>query len=249
VLTRIADAYRKVMDFGRSKEIYHQILEIDPGNPYALTGLGYLHFDLKEYREALAYWERMHEKDPRNIWVLTSIGNCFRKLKAYERGIPFFKKALEIEDGNFYALFGLADCYRGMNDPQESLYYWQKILAADPENKVILTRIGDSYRQMNDLDTAREFYQRALNIEFDSYAVLGLALINKEKGNHAEAIESLTGLQQNDPKNPRLYQEIATSWVALGKKDKALEVLTRAARMGVKSMGLAETLEKIQKLP
>jgi hypothetical protein len=37
--------------------------------------------------------------------------------------------------------------------------------------------------------------------------------------------------------------------MSLGKKDKALEVLTRAARTGVKSMGLAEILEKIQKLP
>jgi len=89
-----------------------------------------------------------------------------------------------------------------MNDPQESLFYWQKILDADPDNKVILTRIGDSHRAMNNLDTAREYYSKALNIEFDSYAVLGLALINKEKGNYLEAIESLSGLLVNDVKNP-----------------------------------------------
>ena len=189
----------------------------------------------------------MHQKDPKNIWVLTSIGNCYRKLRTFEKGIPYFKLALEIQPNNFYALFGLADCYRGMNDPQESLFYWQKILEADPDNKVILTRIGDSYRQMNELDTAREFYSKALNIEFDSYAVLGLALINKEKGNYAEAIESLSGLLVNDAKNPRLYLEIAQCWLLLEKRDKALEVLTRAMRMGIKNLGVAEMLEKLQK--
>ncbi len=113
---------------------------------------------------------------------------------------------------------------------------------------MILTGIGDSYRRMNDLDTAKQYYQKALNIEYDSYAVLGLALINKEKGNYSEAIESLTGMLSNDPKNPRLYQEIAQCWIALERKDKALETLTRAARMGVKSLGLAETLERIQRM-
>ena len=79
------------------------------------------------------------------------------------------------------------------------------------------------------------------------YAVLGLALINKEKGNYLEAIESLSGLLVNDAKNPRLYMEIAQSWMALDKRDKALEVLTRAQRMGIKNIGVTELLEKLQR--
>ena len=39
----------------------------------------------------------------------------------------------------------------------------------------------DGYRGMNQLDTAREFSSQALNNGLDSYAMLGLALINKEK--------------------------------------------------------------------
>jgi tetratricopeptide (TPR) repeat protein len=77
--------------------------------------------------------------------------------------------------------------------------------------------------------------------------VLGLARINKEKGNYLEAIESLSGLLTNDPKNPRLYVEIAQSYLALDKKDKALEILTRAVRLGIKSLGVVELLDKLQK--
>ena len=51
----------------------------------------------------------------------------------------------------------------------------------------------------------------------------------------------------NDAKNPRLYIEIAQSWLALDKRDKALEVLTRAQRMGIKNLGIGDLLEKLQK--
>ena len=41
----------------------------------------------------------------------------------------------------------------------------------------------------------------------------------------------------------------AQCWVALDKKDKALEVLGRAQRMGIKNLGIADMLDKLQKTP
>jgi tetratricopeptide (TPR) repeat protein len=70
---------------------------MEADNPYALIGLGHLHYDFKEFRDALHYWERMVEvhRDNVDIRVLTSIGNCHRKLKTYEDGIYFFNRALD----------------------------------------------------------------------------------------------------------------------------------------------------------
>jgi tetratricopeptide (TPR) repeat protein len=61
VLTRVADAYRKVRDFKHSKAVYLRVLEMEVQNPYAIIGLGHLHYDFKEYRDALFYWEKMVE--------------------------------------------------------------------------------------------------------------------------------------------------------------------------------------------
>ncbi len=248
VLTRIADAYRKVRDFARSKEIYLKVLEMEKDNPYALIGLGHLHYDFKEYKEASKYWERMVQiKDGKvDIRVLTSLGNCHRKLKTFEGGILYFSKALDIEPNNFYALFGMADCYRGLNKQDKSLEYWNRILAIDPENKVILTRAGDAYRNMNELDKAEQYYRRALNIEFDAYAILGLALINKQKGNYQDAIESLLGLLKNDERNHRLYIEIAECYVKLNRRDKAVEILNEFQKLGAKNSFIGDFIERLQ---
>ena len=247
VLTRVADAYRKVRDFKHSKLIYQRVLEMEETNPYAIIGLGHLHYDFKEYRDALFYWEKMLDLNPGNvdIRVLTSIGNCHRKLKTFTEGIPFFEQALRKEAGNFYALFGLADCYRGLNQQERSLEYWNRILEQDPRNKVILTRAGDAYRNMEEFETAQDYYERALNIEFDTYAVLGLALVAKAQGKYAEAATSLKRLIQQDAKNYRLFIELADCYMKQGNKNQAIETLEEFQKLGIRNTQIADMLDRI----
>ncbi|OHD19423.1 MAG: hypothetical protein A2087_00670 [Spirochaetes bacterium GWD1_61_31] len=248
VLTRIADAYRKVRDFKKSKAIYLRVLEMETDNPYALIGLGHLHYDFKEYRDALHYWARMvqFQGESVDIRVLTSIGNCYRKLKQFDMGVPYFERALSKEPDNFYALFGLADCYRGITEPEKSLQYWNRILAKDPKNKVILTRAGDAYRNMGDYEQASYFYSKALDIEFDVYAVLGMATIARLQGKISDAIESLHKLVQNDTRNYRLYIELAQCYMATGDRKRAEEILQDYQRLGIRNPHVQDLLARIQ---
>ena len=56
VLTRVADAYRKIRNFKQSKQVYLKVLDMEENNAYALIGLGHLHYDFKEYKDALYSW-------------------------------------------------------------------------------------------------------------------------------------------------------------------------------------------------
>ncbi|MDR2658641.1 MAG: tetratricopeptide repeat protein [Spirochaetaceae bacterium] len=248
VLTRIADAYRKLRDFKNSKEEYERVLQMEDHNPYAIIGLGHLHYDFKEYRDALYFWEKMLET--RNmacvdIRVLTSIGNCHRKLKTFDDGIAYFDAALQREPNNFYALFGLGDCFRGLNQPRRALEYWNRILQQDPRNKVILTRAGDAYCTLREFDNAKDYYNRALNIEFDIYGALGLATIDKLQGHIEQAINSLTKLLQHDPKNHRLYLELADCYIKIDDAHQAVEILRAFQRFGIRNNAVTDLLEKI----
>jgi tetratricopeptide (TPR) repeat protein len=254
VLTRIADTYRKVRNLQKSRTIYQQVLAIEENNPYALIGLGHLHYDFKEYDKALFYWERMIDTrgaDEIDIRVLTSVGNCHRKMRNFSSGIEVFRKALEIVPDNFYALFGMADCYRGLNMHKEALEYWNKILDRDPANKVILTRAGEECRAMGKFEEAQELYEKALNIEYDSYAVLGLALINKEKGKYAEALTALEVLLKGGFKNSRIYSEIADCYTKLGQPQKAENFLASCGKgnQGMQSIGAGYNPGKFRKAP
>ena len=248
VLTRVADAHRKARNFNRSKELYYMALEQEPENDYALIGLGHLHYDFRMFREALGYWRRMYDRPNQkpDIRVLTAIGNCHRKLKEFDRGCGFFDEALQREPNNFYALFGIADCYRGLGQSDKSLEYWNRILEQNPENKVILTRAGDAYRDLGDEDRAEMYYKRALNIEYDLYAVFGLAIIAKHQGRYEDALKSLSGLLESDPSNHRFALEAADCAMKLGRQNEARAILENQLSGGTKHKGLQELYEQVR---
>jgi tetratricopeptide (TPR) repeat protein len=133
-----------------------------------------------------------------------------------------------------------------MNQQELSLEYWNKILEQDPKNKVILTRAGDAYRSTGDFDGAVEYYQRALNIEFDTYAVMGLAVVSKAQKKFDEASESLRRLIQQDPRNYRLYIELSDCRMKKGEKREAVEILEEFQRQGIKNNTVNDLLEKIK---
>lgn len=248
VLTRVADACRKTRDFRKSEELYQRALDIEHDNPYALIGLGHLHYDFKEYEDALYYWTRAFESagGAVDIRVLTSIGNCHRKLKNFDEGVPYFERALQLDPSNFYALYGLADCYRGMNQQYRSIEYWNRILKIDPTNKVIMTRAGDAYRNMGDFERAREYYNRALDIEFDIYAAMGLALLCKEEGKYDEAVSRFENLIRNDAANYRLYIDLAECFLNMRRKQDAISTLERFQRLGIQNQTVSEMLDGLR---
>ena len=84
-----------------------------------------------------------------------------------------------------------------------------------------------------------------MDIEFDVYAALGLALICKGEGKYDEAIDRLTALIRDDIKNYRLYIDLADCYIKMNKKDKAVECLHDFQKTGTKSTAINEMLEKI----
>ena len=133
-----------------------------------------------------------------------------------------------------------------MNQQYRSIEYWNKILAMDPNNKVILTRAGDAYRNTGDYETAEKYYNKAMDIDFDIYAALGLALICKGKGEYNEAIERLSSLVRNDPKNYRPYIDIADCYLKMNKKNDAIEALKTYQRQGIRSQAINDMIDRLQ---
>ena len=85
-----------------------------------------------------------------------------------------------------------------------------------------------------------------MNIEFDTYAVLGLAVVARTQGRYAEAADSLIRLIQQDQKNYRLYLELAECYRRQGEKRRAQETLEGFQRLGVRSQAVTEMLERIK---
>ena len=99
---------------------------------------------------------------------------------------------------------------------------------------------------MGDYDLAQQYYQRALDIEFDVYAVLGLAMISKIQGRYEESATSLSRLIQSDPKNFRLYLELAECKMNLNDRQGAIAALQDFQRLGIRNQLVSEMLDRIK---
>ena len=218
------------------------MIESDTQKIADISKTGYQMLKDNMVSEAIDCFTRILLIDENNNYALVGMGDATRKMGSVREAVKYYQRCLDYHPGNNYALFGLADCYRGLSQFEESLKYWNLILNDDPRNKMILTRAADAYRNLNDYDNAKTFYEKALNIEYDAYAVMGLAIISKIQEKYDEAIISFKRLIQQDNKNFRLYIELAECYIKINDKRKASETLEDFQKLGIKNSLITEML-------
>ncbi len=240
--THAGDLYRRLGRFEDSRAAYQRALEKEPANTYALHGMGQLLFDSERYGDARACWVRLRDADPRNVRVLTSLGNCCRRMRQFDEALDCYQAALELDPRNFFALYGVADSYRGLQMREESLRSWEALLELEPANRIVLTRAGDACRSLRKLEQAERYYRAALAIDFDSYAMLGMAQAARMGGDPARAVQLLLELLGREPGNDRAALEAADCYVEMGETARAVEVLEQFPESGPKHARIREKL-------
>jgi tetratricopeptide (TPR) repeat protein len=102
---------------------------------------------------------------------------------------------------------------------------------------------------VGNLDGAADYYQRALDIDYDYYAAIGLALISKEKGEYANAIDTLSKLYTMEKNNTRLISELVECYVANNEKAKAMALLKTNIDSGNTHPSIKELFDELTKGP
>jgi tetratricopeptide (TPR) repeat protein len=246
ILSRVADAHRKLKNFKESEIFYMSALQLNPNDQYVIVGLGHLYFACQRYQEAIQWWERLLISQPKNIKILTEIGNSYRKIKDFENAILFYEKARGLDSNNFFALYGLAESYRGQKDFDKAIVFWESILKFDPDNKLIINRYADSLRGMGEYDRALECFNRILSSGDDYYASLGKASSLRLIGDIAKAEEIYQDLQIKFPMDPRPTLELADLWFHTDRTDESFVLLENISKKFPSNSEIAERLENFK---
>lgn len=246
ILSRVADAHRKLKNFKESEVYYMSALQINPTDQYVIVGIGHLYFACQRYVDAIFWWEKLVSNQPDNIKILTEIGNSYRKIKDYDKAIEYYTRAQNLEDRNFFALYGLAECFRGKKNFQEAIIYWEKILSFDSNNKLIINRYADSLRGMGQYEKALECFNKVLKNDEDYYAMLGKASTLNLMGEKDKSEEILLALKRRDPHNPRPITELADLWFySKNKKQEAIDLLKDFYRSNPSANDIEIKLEQL----
>lgn len=108
-------------------------LKADPENFDALTSLGNLYYDARQYPVAIDYYGRALKSHPSDAAVRTDRGTALWYLGEADSALSEFDTALHYEPNNPNTLFnrGLVR-WQGKKDAAGAIADWEKLLATNP---------------------------------------------------------------------------------------------------------------------
>jgi len=191
-----------------AQDAYKKVLDIDPNNEDALTGLAMVYADLGDNQGAAALLKKLAEKSP-NARSLRSLAAAYEQMHEYKLEADALKRVLDMNPPDATEVkHELAKSYTLAEDYPEALKTYQELSEEEPSDAESLLRISQLYVQMKDFAKAREASEKARAIDPDNIEIrYSLVTILQAEGKGAEAIQLLKDIVSGTAKRTYSPQE------------------------------------------
>jgi tetratricopeptide (TPR) repeat protein len=147
-----------------SEKAYKKVLEADPNNEDALTGLAMVYVDLGDTKAAAEMLKRVADKNP-NGRSLAALASAYEQMRDYSMAAETLKKAVELTQGNAELKKSLAQNLLLADRLDESLKTYRELATEDPKDVLVQLRISQIYRQKRDFAKAHETANKARELD------------------------------------------------------------------------------------
>jgi tetratricopeptide (TPR) repeat protein len=111
-----------------------QILDKDPNNQEATVAIANLNFDLKNYQEAIRWYEKALQREPSNINLITDLGSSYMWMGDYQKALDYYNKSLAIDPKHLQTLMNMGIVRMSMGDRAGAADMWEKVVTLYPNN-------------------------------------------------------------------------------------------------------------------
>lgn len=174
-----------------SERAYKKVLEIDPNNEDALTGLAMVYADLGDAKGAADVLKKVADKNPSGR-SLAALAAAYDQMREYGLAAETLKKALEVAPGNPDLKRSLAQDLLLADQYDEALKNYQELVAEDPHDVQSELRISQIYRQQRNFQKAEEAANKAKELDPNNLEVrYNEVKLLESEGKSAQAIAVL----------------------------------------------------------
>ena len=223
------EAATDLIALGRTDEAeaeYRAVLELNPGHPGALAGLGHAARRRGNRAAALGHFEAAWNADPTNIWAGMEAAAELCHLGRLDDSENLYNAVLAQTPGQPVALLGLAGCARKRGDLLASLDLHRSVLAADPAHTWARLQAAADLSRLGRLQAAEAEYHLILSGAPDTAAaLLGLGQCARRRGDRVSALSWHRRAAEADPANTWCRLECAVDLRELGRFDAARDAL------------------------
>lgn len=163
--------------FSEACELFGIGLELEPENPYLLSGMGDACREMQDYHRAEECYAQLLEIDTNNLFALRGLGDVYKKLERYPAAIELWSRYLVLRPQDKHVMTRIADSHKSLQkfDLAEQVYH--EILAIAPRDRYALTGLADLQHRMGKDELAIRTYERVL--VFDENELHILTIVGK----------------------------------------------------------------------
>lgn len=110
------------------------ILTKDPNNQEATISIANLNFDLKNYQEAIQWYEKALQRDPSNINLITDLGTSHMWMGNYDKAVELYNKSLAIDPKHLQTLMNFGIVRMSTGDRAGAAEMWEKVVTYYPDH-------------------------------------------------------------------------------------------------------------------
>ena len=127
---------------------FRMVLEIDPLNRTALTGLGDIFLAGRDYRAAVKVLEDVAAVHPSDDRLLYSLAGAYRGLQRRDKAFKTLQRLVEVNPGHIQGLTRLGDAFLERKNFEGAVVVYRRALELESDNLFALRGLGLS-RQEN----------------------------------------------------------------------------------------------------
>jgi tetratricopeptide (TPR) repeat protein len=186
---------------------------------------------------ALEYLQRAARAAPANLGLQCENAQLLRGLGRLDEARAIYLSVLKSDPNHVIALTGLGQLSRQAGDASGALEYLQRAASLAPANLGVRSESAQLLRAMNRFDEARATYLTVLQSNpVNVGALTDLGLIERQRGDHAAALEYLEKALAINPQSVGLMTEVAATLRILERTEEAEALYRRAVETDPRSL-------------
>ena len=223
--------FKERADYGRLVRLCERVAAAHPDDVALLGDLGEAYLKAGRPGDAVAVYEKMTALDPDDPVFFCSLGHALAATGDFDRAEAACRQAVKIDPAGAPSFYSrLAHVYRHEGQPARAERIYRRCLKDHDDGPLLHLNLGDVLIDQGKLAEGMASYENAIarnEAEAGIYLNrLGNALART--GHQPEAAEAFQRAIAREPENAFYYLHLAESYRALGRNDRAEEMVLRA---------------------
>lgn len=198
--------------------LYRKVLQREPENAEALNLLGVVHYQNRQYDDAVRLIRRAINKNPAKGDYYTNLSLALRDSEQFAEALVAATRATELRPdfAEAHANRGLA--LMALRRPENAVVSFQRAIALKPGVAGFHNNLGNALSRLERHDEAEVAYRAAIALSpRHMHALFGLAITLDELDRPEEALEAFRRVTELDPDHSEALARIGELLLAAGR--------------------------------